>query len=387
MAIENEEVEVTSGGEGGEGESADLRSQLESAFDAAEQDDGAREGQAAEEVQATPREGETQAQATQRERDEAGRFKKAAAKAAAAAPVPPVADAAAAPQPGAQTPPQAQPQAYKPPQAWKPAARELLAKLPPEFKPILEEVTRREGEIAKTLNDTAEVRRGFDMFRQVIAPYEAFIRAENSDPYKAVDNMMRTAVVLRTAPQQTRVGEIAKMFAQFAGLDDTSIGMLDEALAALRQGRQPGAGGAAGGQPAYRDPRVDDLLSRINEAARTQQEQAQAQAQADLQKFVDSHEFFADVKDHMAKLMKAGLAEDYETAYNTACKLHPEISGVLAQREAAEKARKVGTSTQRARAAASSVRSTPGGGITPPPDAADLRAAIDAAWDKAAGSR
>jgi len=69
----------------------------------------------------------------------------------------------------------------------------------------------------------------------------------------------------------------------------------------------------------------------------------------------------------VAGLLEAGVAKDLPSAYDAALKLHPEISGVLEQRKAAEAARTGNAATERAVQAASSVRASPVSGAGPKP--------------------
>jgi hypothetical protein len=101
------------------------------------------------------------------------------------------------------------------------------------------------------------------------------------------------------------------------------------------------------------------------------------QAQRELQEFIASGEaeFYEDVKPLMGKLFQAGVVKNLKEAYNAAVKLNPETASVLQQREAAKQANAATASTQRARAAASSVKSQPAGPVSrPPPD--DIRGAL-----------
>ena len=139
------------------------------------------------------------------------------------------------------------------------------------------------------------------------------------------------------------------------GLD--GVRMVDQALDQLRKGGQ-GGGRQFQGQP-YRDPRMDDLLARINQQQQERSAQIDRRNAEDLAKFAETHEFFPDVREVMAKLLESGLANNYDEAYKQACQMNPEIRAILSQRAAAARARKAGASTQRARAAATSVNSTP----------------------------
>lgn len=342
--------------------------------------------------------GETDAQnvAPARERDEGGRFAKPSKKpatkvgatngAVAPAEAEGGAQAAAAQAQAAAAAPAVQP--TKAPQSWRPTVREKWASLDPE---VQQEVIRREREVAQVLQQTAEVRtfaeqaRDFlDQFQQVVSPYEAQIRAEGSEPLKAIDNLFRTAMVLRTAPPPMRAATIAGIIRDF-GVD---VELVAQAL-------DRGVGPQHFQQPQQmqppRDPRVDQLFQRLEQAEQQRAQQTTRQAVETVEAFGEKHEFFEEVRETMADLVevkaKQGVALSVDDAYTQACMLHPEVSKVLRQREAAAAAKARSASTQRARAAGQSVRPSTvatGKPVQRREDEDDRLADIRQAWDELA---
>ncbi len=273
------------------------------------------------------------------------------------------------------------------PSGWKPAARELLRKLPAEYKPIIEEALRRDTEVTNVLNETAEARRFHEEFKQRVGPFEAMIRSEGAEPAQAAENLFKAAYYLRTAPIENRAGFLAQMVLQHLprgqdGLD--GVRAIDQAF---RQLLGDGRGAAPGARmpQEYRDPRVDRWIAE-SQRRRVESEQAELDGyKADLAKFSETHEFFGDVRETMAKLIEAGLAKEWQEAYDQACQMDKEIKGVLEGRAALERAKARKPSVARSKAAASSVRSTPAGTAQRRPKprtdeeddiAADIRAAI-----------
>lgn len=182
------------------------------------------------------------------------------------------------------------------------------------------------------------------------------IRAEGSDPLRAVDSMMQTAVALRTAPPLHKAQLVAKMIMEFG----VPLDALDSALAGEDpEGQQPGQHN----NQEFRDPRLDTLLRHIEQSKAQRDQTQQQRAQQDLASFEQTHEFFADVRADMGDLIemsnRRGIAMSLDDAYSKAVKLHPEISKVLQHRESAKSANATTASTQRARDASSSVRSQP----------------------------
>lgn len=383
---------------------SDIREALASAFDtAAEETDTTETTSAPAEVEAVeaapepvevaePIETTEAATKADRVRDDKGKFTKAQADAtsikaalkAAAKPAAPV-DPKPAVKPDATTTPTTEPkpeaakvEAVKAPQSWKPAAREHFAKLPAE---VQAEVIRRERETATAMQEAAPARKFHQEFQSVVAPYMGMIQAEGAEPMKAVANLLQTAAALRTAPPAHKAQLVANMVRTF-GID---ISALDAALA---------------GQPSqHAAPTQSQGVDPASIAARVQQQvmqQLQAQRQAALQQksatdveaFGQAREFFEDLREDMADLLQSahrrGVALTLEDAYNRAARMHPEISQVLSQREAAKAANATQASTQRARAAASSVRSQPASapkGAQPQ----DLRSQLLANWDASTG--
>lgn len=293
------------------------------------------------------------------------------AAAAAPAPAPAVTPAAAAAPQGKPPPaPDAAPVAeLRAPSSWKPAAREKWASVPPEAQ---QEILRLDKEVRQTMEQAAPAKRFAQEFQQTVAPFEGMIRAEGSTPLKAVSNLLQTAAALRTAPPAHKAQLVAGLVRTY--------GIPIEALDAALVGEQP-QGGQGQGQP-FQDPRVDKLFARI-EQAETQRTQAmRQQVDTELASFTATAEFLDDVRDDMADLIlmasQRGVALSLQDAYNKAVAMNPELSKVLQQREAAKAAANAQASTQRTKAAASSVKSQPAGpSSAPAPD--DLRSTIKAA--------
>ena len=249
--------------------------------------------------------------------------------------------------------------------------REKWAGLPPE---VQAEVSRREREMASTLQQTADARKVASELERVIAPYAGMIRSEGAAPMAAIENLLQTAQQLRTAPPRQKAALVASIVQQF-GVD---VSELDAALSgqAPAPQHQP--------QEAYKDPRVDALFERLEGAKRQQAEGMQRQALTAIEEFTASGEgeFFEDVRETMADLLEVasrrGVALSVKDAYHQAVRLDPRTSGVVSQREAAKAATTANAATQRAKAAASSVKSQPAGAVSAS-EPGDLRAHLEAA--------
>ena len=377
---------------------AGLREALEAKYDELDAEPAAEPVAAPEPAPETPVEAAPEAKAEpagDRPRDETGRFVEAPkkppepAKPAEGMKVthPPVGTAPptapiATPLPGS-----------KAPQALKPAARELWAKLPPEFEPLKAEWARRERETAVAMQRAAEERKSAGQFQEAVRPYEILFRQAGVPADRYVGDLLRTADAIVRGPAHVQADTLAGLILQSAphlltpdqqDANGNPSCPLDRALVAKMQGRAP----APQGQGQYRDPRVDQLLGQIQEAQRRRELTAATEAENTANSFASTHEFLEDVRDEMADILevwgKRGKTEvsqdDLERAYTIACQNNSDVAPLLEQRRAAEAAQKALASTARSRAAASSVRNEPAAPLASQP--ADRRAVLEAKWDE-----
>jgi hypothetical protein len=298
-----------------------------------------------------------------RDRDEQGRFK-------------------AKEQEGIQPGPKPGPkqQAERAPASWRPDVREHWAQLP---EPVRAEVQRLEVERNRVLQESAEARKGYDAVMKTIAPYEGFIRAENSNALQAIDNLMSTAARLRTgtAPElaqlvsgiinQFGVGRFGKGFIEM--LDSALVGQvpaMDPQQAALDQVLN------------QRLAPMQQMFNQFQQAQQAQQQRVTQQAQSEVSQFIERAEFGADVREEMADIIEAasrrGQNMSLIDAYKKACMLNDNVRAVISQRMKNAGAQQQTQAAQRARSAAVSVSGgAPVGGLKQDPT--NVRAAIEAA--------
>lgn len=264
---------------------------------------------------------------------------------------------------------------HKAPQSWKPAIREQWAKLPPE---VQAEVVRREGEVQRLVQESAEHRKVASAFQQTLAPYMGMIQAERQDPVQAVAGLLQTAAALRTAPPAHKAALVAQII--------TGYGISTEDINAVLQGQQPAQ---EAHQPQHFDPNqlVAQAEQRFAQRLQAQAQQAQMRkAQSDLDAFLASGEaeFFDDVRPIMSSLLSAaaqsGIALSLKDAYSQAVAMSPDLKPVLQQREKAAQATASNAATLKAKNAAASVRSSPAPVSTGAPK--DLRSELEANWAK-----
>ena len=311
----------------------------------------------------------------ERPRDENGKFK---AKEVPAAEQPAQELQDQGMQPGPKSGPKNHPD--RAPQAWRPEVREHWAQLP---EPVRAEIARRESEHARFIQESSEARKTAETLMKTIAPYEAFIRAENSNPIQAIDNLMSTAARLRTGTAPELAQMVAGLVKQF-GVGRFGNGFIEQLDSALA------------GQTPVQDPQqaaieqvlnqrlapVQQMLTQFQQAQIAQQQAAQQSAQNEVADFLSKAEFGEDVREDMADLMETatrrGQNLSLADAYKKACLMNDNVRAVIAQRVRAQGAQQGTQAAQKARSAAVQVSgSAPMGALRQDPT--DVRSAIEAA--------
>lgn len=378
MGIENEVDEVGEEVEGvagdGEGKELSLRDELVSAAKG--------EAEAKDEKLDAPLE------KSERSRDEKGRFAKGAAenspggeKQAAPTKTAPQAVGTLGGPPAAQEPPPAGAvEQAKAPQSWKADARELWSQVPPR---IQQEVQRREMEIQKALQETAEPRRFFSEFQRVVSPYLGMIQANGHHPLQSIENNLRVAATLQMGAPAVKGKLMADMIEHYGiPLEVINAHLNKEAVPQQYQGQQ------------NLDPNtiIQQAKQQMLQQLQAERQQAMAaQHRAAIDEFAKTHEFLKDVEQTMAILVRSAAEQGkdlgLEEAYNMAITFHPEISQVVKQREAAKAAANARSSTQRAVKAASSIRGGASGGTRPAQSSGSLRDDLRETLEEVASNR
>ena len=291
----------------------------------------------------------------------------------------------------------------KAPQSFRPAAREKWATVPAE---VQQEVIRRERETARALQEAADDRKQLATFREAVAPFEQTIRARGGDLLSNVQQLLQTQERLNYAPPADRAKLIAEIIEGY-GIDPRMVG-------AWLQGQQPQE------QEQRRQPQVnpEQLVEQALEwriaamqEQRAQREYSETLTWADKQgippetreqmatlieelapvgvtmtaqaahEFIAKHEFSADVIDDIPLIMQAaakrGVALTVDDAYSKAVRMHPELETILKQREAAKNAPTATAATARARAASSSVKSSPAAAVGGTAQPTSIRAILE----------
>lgn len=266
------------------------------------------------------------------------------------------------------------------PASWRPEIREHWGQLP---EPVRAEIARREVEVQRTLQESAEARKTVDAVMRTIAPYEAFIKAENSNPLQAIDNLMSTAARLRTGTAPELAQMVAGIVQQFGvgRFGNGFIEALDQALAGQTPQVDPQQAALEQALNQRLAP-VQQMLTQFQQAQLAQQQQVQERAVSEVADFLSKAEFGEDVREDMADLLETaqrrGQPLSLADAYKKACLMNDSVRAVIAQRVKAKGAQQQTQAAQRARSAAVQVSgAAPVGAMRQEPT--DVRSAIEAA--------
>jgi hypothetical protein len=271
----------------------------------------------------------------------------------------------------------------KAPHSWSPKAREAWGKMPAEAQA---QVEKREREINKTLNDSAQARGFAKQLNDTLTPYrEGLLAAGYQDPLQAVNTFLATEAQLRGGTAQDKAYTVAQLIKNY-GVD---IGTLDNMLAGEPPQQQQGY-----------DPGIEQMLEQrlapMNQYLQQQeynQQQAyyaeQHNANTQVETFKQGHEFLEDVRNDMANLMDGaasrGESMDLERAYSLACQIHPEVSKVMSTRSNEQKIMGTRQNVAAKKAAAISVKGNQSGQINDGGANISLRDQIAEAWNDQAG--
>lgn len=232
------------------------------------------------------------------------------------------------------------------PQHAKKAVREHWEQLPPEVRKALHE---RESEAHKELTRHDEDRNFGKRVKEVVGPYEQFIRGLGADPIQAVDYLIKSDYALRTAAPEARRAMLVKVAKDY-GID---LGLPD--------------------QPSIVDPRVETLqqrLERLEQERSSDIQSRQLEEQRSIEQQIadfsskPENVYFDRVSPVMASLLSSGQAGTLEQAYDMAVFADPETRALqlAAQRAAEESKRKSQNQAQvvKAKSASASVTGAPG---------------------------
>lgn len=264
-------------------------------------------------------------------RDESGRF--------APKPAEPEAKAEAT----LETPVDAAPE-IAPPNSWKKEAKAEWLRVPPA---VQQEISRREADFHKGIEQYRDTANFGHSIRQVLDPYMPVMQRLGVQPDQAIAGLLAADAKLRFGSPEEKV----QYFAHLANEYGIDLGKAQEF------------------KPAPMDPTIAALKNELWELKshiQSQQNLGQQQEEASLYSEIDrfaadpAHPHFEAVRGHMAALLQAQLATSLEDAYAQAVYANPETRAQLTQQQMQAQREEAAKRASEARKMASvNVRSRP----------------------------
>lgn len=311
----------------------------------------------------------------QRARDEAGRFAK---DAPSNAPVPKAATPAT-PSTGA-TPETTTPVVAAPvrPSSWKKDYWADYDKIATENPKLADYLNQREREFASGVSAYKAEAENARQLNEAIAPFLPNLQRHGMEPTQWIR-------ALGSAHEQLALGSPAQKVQTFATLMN-QYGVDPQHLFQMLSGQQPNIPQQ---QPAYQPPDIE----RIVEAKLTQKE-----VNNEYQRFIaeapEKYPHFEAVKETMAGLLQAELAQDYASAYHAAIR-HPRHADIFEAQQTAEREKNAAAEREKSQAAVKSAKaravstpsSTPSGAAGKPNGRIGLRDGLSEAFDSVMSNR
>lgn len=284
--------------------------------------------------------------ATERARDELGRF----------------ATKPAEPAPTAQ-PAVAAPEVVAAPKSWKKEYHDHWGKLDPAVQKY---VTQREEEFHRGIGDYKSNAEIGQQFMEAARPYEAVMRSLNVSPVQAFQALANADYTLRTADAGTK----ARLFAQLAQQYGVSLDNIQS--------------------PPEVDQNTQQMLQTIQELRQQVQQlqgswngYQQQSVQSEIEQFA-SKPHFEELRADMAQLLNGGIAANLQEAYDKALRLNESLYAQVtaAQQREAQEQRLKEQAQAAAKAKAAAVQVTGGPSTASPETPRDRRSALEAAFDQ-----
>lgn len=255
--------------------------------------------------------------------------------------------AATPPATGAPSPTEAAPapaaNALQPPKTWRPEAAAKFATLPPE---VQQEVLKREEDIFKGLESYKADASIGKALKGVVQPYLQIFQSQGIDPMQQVSGLLRAHVALATGtPEQKQ--QFFQHLAKEYGVDlDVEAPYIDPQVAGLQK-------------------QLSDLQSRLNGREQHEANEARSKLQAEIDTFASdpAHQYFDEVANDIAGLLRSGAAKDLQDAYDKAIWANPitrakEQARLTADADAKAKAEAAERAKQARKATGANVKSS-----------------------------
>lgn len=229
------------------------------------------------------------------------------------------------------------------PKTWRPEAAAKFATLPPE---VQQEILKREEDIFKGLESYKADASIGKALKAVVQPYMHIFQSQGIDPMQQVSGLMRAHVALATGtPEQKQqfFQHLAKEYGVDLGVEAPYV---DPQVASLQK-------------------QLADLQSRLNGREQQEAEQVRSKLQAEIDAFASdpAHQYFDEVANDIAGLLRSGAAKDLKDAYDKAIWANPitrakEQARLTAEAEAKAKAEAAERAKQARKATGANVKSS-----------------------------
>lgn len=268
----------------------------------------------------------------------------------------------------------------KAPSSWSAKARESWAKLPVDAQM---EITKREKEVNKVLQDSAGARRAVQELNSVLAPHANRLMAAGiQSPIQAIGTLLATEGQLRQGDAVTKAQTIAQLVQQY-GVD---IQTLDDVLTQQIPTKSTHSNSQLEELLNQRLAPFQQFMSQQQAYAQHQAEQSRIEAAKSVEQFSAQAEFINDVRLDMADLLdwaaQRGQTMTLDEAYQKACVMNSEIHKIIMDRERQKDMQGRNQAAQAKRNAAVSITGQPAGNASSP-EAGNLRDQISQAWSDA----
>ena len=285
-----------------------LREALSSALDAAETTTEPVE--TTTEVVAEPPQAETAAQAEQRQRDEKGRFAPKESVAQAPEPVkaetvnPTLSPVAA--------------ESLKPPSSWKKDYWDAFGKLDPNVAKYIQEREQQFANGVSTYRQEAE--RAKELW-SAIAPFQPVLQQHGIQPGQWISQLGQAHMQLVQGSPQQKLAMFQKLAQDYGvsleSVQSGQVGPVEQYLSPLQE-------------------QIRQLQGQFSSYQQQIQQQEQAATMQQIEAFKANAEHFDTVRETMAGLLHAGLANDLQSAYDKAIRMNDELFAQAQQAKAAD---------------------------------------------------
>lgn len=215
----------------------------------------------------------------------------------------------------------------KAPADWSPTDRSNWSKIPQDMQRV---ILAREDKLSQAKEQIQQNSQASGFLSGLQRDYAPILAAEGVNAPQAIQGLFDTVSRMRMGTQQQKAEAVADIIQNYgidvAALDNVLVGkpvqesQANEVQRLVQEQLAP----------------VREMMSQQQNVRTQQAEQQKHQAVSDVAQFSQNAEFLNDVRNDMADLIDMAQARGVEMplqeAYDKACAINPEISGIMADR-------------------------------------------------------